>query len=158
MCCIQLLPRFWHNSESVFLPSSHRKSGRATSCSGISFRKAGRWQRGLPVTILRVLSQSPSHASRQSQLKEFASKFLPQEQKKNKSNYKTEKLESELEKKKKEACFLHANQNQLCCSRNLILTLNCWNCPNMQWLMIGAKKHLVGFLCSSRLRTWSQIF
>uniref|UniRef100_A0A8C7YQ23 Uncharacterized protein n=1 Tax=Oryzias sinensis TaxID=183150 RepID=A0A8C7YQ23_9TELE len=58
------------------LPSSQRKSGRATSCRGISFRKAGRWQRGLPVTIFLLLSQSPSQASRQSQLKEFAKSLL----------------------------------------------------------------------------------
>lgn len=58
------------------LPSSQRKSGRATSCRGISFRKPGRWQRGLPVTIFLLLSQSPSQASRQSQLKELAKRLL----------------------------------------------------------------------------------
>lgn len=58
------------------LPSSQRKSGRATSCSGISFRKPGRRQRGLPVTIFRLRSQSPSQARRQSQLKEFAKRLL----------------------------------------------------------------------------------
>lgn len=58
------------------LPSSQRKSGRATSCSGISFRNPGRWQRGLPVTIFRLRSQSPSQARRQSQLKEFAKRLL----------------------------------------------------------------------------------
>lgn len=57
-------------------PSSQRKSGRATSCRGISFRNPGRWQRGLPVTIFLLLSQSPSQASWQSQLKELANRLL----------------------------------------------------------------------------------
>lgn len=63
-------------------PSSQRKSGRATSCRGISFRKPGRWQRGLPVTIFLLLNQSPSQASRQSQLKELAKRLLRQKKKK----------------------------------------------------------------------------
>lgn len=61
------------------LPSSQRKSGSATSCRGISLRKAGRWQRGFPVTILRFLNQPLSHASLQLQLNGLASRFLPKQ-------------------------------------------------------------------------------
>ena len=58
------------------IPSSQRKSGTATSCSGISRRKAGPLQRGLPVTIRRLLSHAPNQDKRQSQLKGLARRFL----------------------------------------------------------------------------------
>lgn len=58
------------------LPSSHLKSGKATSWSGICRRKSGFWQRGFPVTIFLLRSQSPSQASWQLQLKGLASRFL----------------------------------------------------------------------------------
>lgn len=44
-------------------PSSHLKSGKATSCRGICRRKSGFWHRGFPVTIFLRRSQSPSQAS-----------------------------------------------------------------------------------------------
>ncbi len=59
------------------VPSWQRKSGKATSCRGISLRNAGRWQRGFPVTILRFLSQMLSHARWQLQLNGLANRFLP---------------------------------------------------------------------------------
>lgn len=58
------------------LPSSHLKSGKATSWSGICRRKSGFWHRGFPVTIFLLRSQSPSQASWQLQLKGLASRFL----------------------------------------------------------------------------------
>lgn len=58
------------------IPSSQRKSGTATSCSGISLRKAGPWQRGFPVTIRLLLSHAPNQERRQSQLKGLARRFL----------------------------------------------------------------------------------
>lgn len=57
-------------------PSSHLKSGKATSCRGICRRKSGFWHRGLPVTIFLRRSQSPSQASWQLQLKGLARRFL----------------------------------------------------------------------------------
>lgn len=61
------------------LPSSHLKSGKATSWSGICRRKLGFWHRGLPVTIFLLRSQSPSQASWQLQLKGLARRFLHME-------------------------------------------------------------------------------
>lgn len=58
------------------LPSSHLKSGKATSCRGICRRKSGFWQRGFPVTIFLFRSQSPSQASWQLQLNGLARRFL----------------------------------------------------------------------------------
>lgn len=58
------------------LPSSHLKSGKATSWSGICRRKSGFWHRGFPVTIFLLRNQSPSQASWQLQLKGLASRFL----------------------------------------------------------------------------------
>lgn len=58
------------------LPSSHLKSGAATSCRGICRKKSGFWHRGFPVTIFLLRSQSPSHASWQLQLKGLARRFL----------------------------------------------------------------------------------
>lgn len=57
-------------------PSSQRKSGTATSCRGISRRKAGPWQRGFPVTIRLLRSHAPNQDRRQSQLKGLARRFL----------------------------------------------------------------------------------
>lgn len=48
-------------SQKRVIPSQE-KSGMATSCIGISFRKAGFWQRGFPLTTLVFLSHSPSQA------------------------------------------------------------------------------------------------
>lgn len=58
------------------LPSLQRKSGMATSCRGISRRKAGLWQRGFPVTMRRLRSHEPNQERRQSQLKGLDSRFL----------------------------------------------------------------------------------
>lgn len=52
-------------SESGSSPS-HVKSGVATSWMGISFRKAGFWQRGFPLTTLVFFSHWPSQAKWQS--------------------------------------------------------------------------------------------
>lgn len=68
-------PHPWHHGAHE-LPSSHLKSGKATSWSGICRRKSGFWQRGFPVTIFLLRSQSPSQASWQLQLKGLASRFL----------------------------------------------------------------------------------
>lgn len=58
------------------LPSSHLKSGKATSCRGICRKKSGLWHLGFPVTIFLFRSQSPSQASWQLQLKGLARRFL----------------------------------------------------------------------------------
>lgn len=58
------------------VPSSQRKSGTATSCRGISRRKAGLWQRGFPVTMRRLRSHAPNQDRRQSQLNGLARRFL----------------------------------------------------------------------------------
>lgn len=58
------------------LPSSQRKSGVATSCRGISRKKAGLWQRGFPVTMRRLRSHEPNQERRQSQLNGLDSRFL----------------------------------------------------------------------------------
>ena len=55
-------PIVWRKAGSP----SHVKSGAATSWMGISFRKAGFWQRGFPLTTLVFFSHWPSQAKWQS--------------------------------------------------------------------------------------------
>lgn len=72
----RLVPPHPRRRRARELPSSHLKSGKATSWSGICRRKSGFWHRGFPVTIFLLRSQSPSQASWQLQLKGLASRFL----------------------------------------------------------------------------------
>lgn len=77
-CCLpsSLVSPILSLMDAHTLPSSHLKSGKATSCRGICRRKSGFWQRGFPVTIFLFRSQSPSQASWQLQLNGLARRFL----------------------------------------------------------------------------------
>lgn len=60
------LDQIWSKRQRQRCSPSQVKSGVATSWMGISFRKAGRWQRGFPLTTLVFFSHWPSQDKWQS--------------------------------------------------------------------------------------------